>query len=141
MLHCIRHFTTIGRRFQFTWPVPNMRTKSGRQYQRRVGDLSVISLDLANAYESVYPSLIEEAMCHFWIPKPVQRMTIEYYNKYKMRFTTKDFTTDWQRFENNTKTENKAIQTPLRAFRDDIFISSKLEKAIRGPLERLYELI
>ena len=77
MLQCRRHFTTKGRRFKFTWLVRNMRTQSGKQYQRRVGDLLVISLDLANAYESVSPSLIEEAMCHFWIPKPVQRMTLE----------------------------------------------------------------
>ena len=55
-------------------------------------DLSVIWLDLANAYGSVPHVLIDQAMEFFWIPEQVRAMVRLYYDKFKMRFTTGKFT-------------------------------------------------
>ena len=57
-------------------------------------NLSVVWLDLANAYGSVPHALIQAAMDFFWIPKKVQHMLMKYYNNFKMRFTTGTFTTE-----------------------------------------------
>ena len=57
-------------------------------------DLSVIWLDLANAYGSVPHAMIKEALEHFWIPQEVQDMMMMYYNNFKMRFAAGDFTTE-----------------------------------------------
>ena len=62
-------------------------------------DLSVVWFDLANAYGSVPHRLLTKAMNHFYIPGKVQLLMERYYNNFKMRFTTKDFTTDWHRVE------------------------------------------
>ena len=38
-------------------------------------------------------------MGHFWFPEPVQAMLMQYYDNFRMRFTTDGFTTDLQRLE------------------------------------------
>ena len=58
-------------------------------------DLSVVWLDLANAYGSVPHRLIKFSMDFFHIPTKIQRMLMSYYDNFKMRFTTSDYTTDW----------------------------------------------
>ena len=112
MLHCIWHFTTKRRGFKFCWPVQNMRTQSGKQYRRPYGrkhflrpwedqrgeaDLSVILLDLGNCLQICF--LLDGRWNNVSFPKPVQRMTIEYYKNFKIRFTKTDFTTHWKRLE------------------------------------------
>ena len=41
---------------------------------------------------------IKEAMEHFWIPQEEQDTMMMYYNKFKIRFTTGDFTSgrEWK---------------------------------------------
>ena len=126
-------------------------------------DLTVIWLDLANAYGSVPHVLIEQAMEFFWIPEPVRRMIRKYYDLFKMRFTTGSFTTDWQRLEvgiaagctisvilfvlvmemllKACKCDGAKTVTPLRSFMDDITTLMRGEKATRDLLQRLDELI
>ena len=58
-------------------------------------DLSVVRLDLANAYGSVPHRLIRFSMDFFHFPTKIQRMLMSYYDNFKMRFTTSDYTTDW----------------------------------------------
>ena len=62
-------------------------------------DVAMVWLDLANAYGSVPHQMIHNAMDFFWIPDEVQKMLMAYYNNFKMRFTTSDYTTDWQSLE------------------------------------------
>ena len=57
-------------------------------------DLSVMWLDLANAYGSVPHKLIKFSMDFFHIPTKIQRMLMSYYDNFSMRFTTSDYTTD-----------------------------------------------
>ena len=105
------HFSTKGEDSnllgQFRTCVLNLGCNT--EDERGEGDLSMISLELANAYKSASHSLIEEAMCHFWVPKPIQRITSENYKNFKMRFTTTDFSTDWQRLFNSVQFNSKSL--------------------------------
>ena len=62
-------------------------------------DLSVVWLDLANAYGSVPHALIEFAMEFMWIPEKVRSFIMQYYSDFRMRFSTTQYTTTWQRLE------------------------------------------
>ena len=126
-------------------------------------DLSVVWLDLANAYGSVPHALILKSMEFFWIPKAVQNFILQYYNQFCMRFTTKEFTTNWQRLEvgiaagctvsvvlfvlvmemllRSTQCENTRVRAPMKAFMDDIAIVSKRTSATEEILKRLDDLI
>ena len=127
------------------------------------GELSVVWLDLANAYGSVPHKLLKMAMEHFWIPEEIQKLMMKYYDNFMMRFTVGDFTTEWQRLEigiaagctisviwfilvmemviRSTETNGAEIKTPLKAFMDDITVVSKSEVATHGMLKRLDQLI
>jgi hypothetical protein len=146
---CVEHAFTI-------WEVIQMAKEEKE-------DLSVIWLDLANAYGSVPHKLLELAMEHFWIPEVIQRMMMEYYDNFVMRFTTGKFTTDWQRLEvgiaagctisvvlfvlvmemilKSTETKDEEIKIQLKGFMDDITVISKAEAATRNILKRLDDLI
>ena len=126
-------------------------------------NLSVVWLDLANAYGSVPHKLLKMAMEHFWIPEEIQQLMMKYYDNFVMRFTTAGFTTEWQRLEigiaagctisvvwfvlvmemilRSTETKEAEMQTPLKAFMDDITIVSKSEATTHRMLGRLDELI
>ena len=62
-------------------------------------DLKVVWLDLGNAYGSVPHELLFKAMEFFHIPENVKSIMQNYYNKFRMRFATENFTTDWHRLE------------------------------------------
>ena len=62
-------------------------------------DLGVVWLDLANAYGSVPHALIEFAMEFFWIPEKVRNFIMQYYGDFRMRFSTDQYTTSWQKLE------------------------------------------
>ena len=59
-------------------------------------NLSVVWLDLANAYGSVPHALIEFATEILWIPEKVRNFIMQYYSDFHMRFTTNQLTTSWQ---------------------------------------------
>ena len=128
-------------------------------------DLSIVWLDLANAYGSVPHKLIMKAMDHFFIPEKVQSLMKNYYDKFKMRFTTKNFTTDWHRLEvgiaagctisviwfvlvmemllrSADLSEDKAmVNSPKKAFMDDVTLLCRDQEQMRNVLSRLEELI
>ena len=126
-------------------------------------DVAMVWLDLANAYGSVPHQMIHNAMDFFWIPEEVQRMLMAYYNNFKMRFTTSDYTTDWQSLEvgiaagctvsvilfvlvmemmlKSTDCQNTLVRTPLRAFMDDITVKSKDENGMKEVLKQLEKLV
>ncbi len=79
---CVEHATMI-------W-------SSIKQARRERADLSVVWLDLANAYGSVPHKAILAALRHFWVPNKVIDIINLYYNKFQMRFTTRQYTTAWQ---------------------------------------------
>ena len=141
--------------------------KSAKQAK---SNLEVIWLDLANAYGSVPHSIIDLALSHFWVPDRLRVMVERYYKKFKMRFTTKNFTTSWQELAvgipmgcaispllfvmvmeivirnsqgsvNGIQVANNQILPPMRAFMDDITIISPDKAQVVASIERLHELI
>ena len=61
--------------------------------------LVVTWLDIANAYGSIPHSLIKLALRRAHVPEEFCNLVESYYGNVKIRFTTKNFTTDWQRVE------------------------------------------
>ena len=134
-----------------------------RSAKKKKSDISVIWLDLANAYGSVPHAMIEEAMEIFWFPNELQEMIMSYYNNFQMRFTTATFTTDWQRLEKgitagctisvvlfilvmemmlkSADIEVVVMKPTLKAFMDDITVLAKCEEDTKRVLSRLDELI
>ncbi len=62
-------------------------------------NLSVVWLDLANAYGSVPHALIQFAIEFLWVPEKVRNYIMQYYSNFQMRFTTTQYTTSWQSLE------------------------------------------
>lgn len=148
---CVEHAFSIWEEIQ--------RAKQEKQ------NLSVVWLDLANAYGSVPHKVLFKAMDHFYIPNKVQKIMKDYYGTFKMRFTTKSFTTSWHRLEvgiaagctisviwfilvmemilrSTDFTEERAmVKSPKKAFMDDITLLSKGPDAMLKGLMRLEELI
>lgn len=70
-----------------------------REAKESKGDLTVVWLDLANAYGSIPHDLINTAMEHYHIPQHIRRMITTYFSGFKLRFQTTQFTTQWQDLE------------------------------------------
>ncbi|KAK0152386.1 hypothetical protein N1851_006100 [Merluccius polli] len=84
-------------------PVPEIQPCVGSQLIREAkeskGDLTVVWLDLANAYGSIPHDLINTAMEHYHIPQHIRGMITTYFSGFKLRFRTTQFTTQWQDLE------------------------------------------
>lgn len=62
-------------------------------------DIAVIWLDLANAYGSIPHKLVKKTLTMHHVPAHIIKLINNYYSDFKMRFTTSDFTTEWQKLE------------------------------------------
>ncbi|XP_063688236.1 uncharacterized protein LOC134821425 [Bolinopsis microptera] len=62
-------------------------------------DLSVVWLDLANAYGAVPHLLIVKALRFYHIPEKVINIVIKYFSEVYGRFSSKTVTSEWQQFE------------------------------------------
>ena len=70
-----------------------------REAKEAKGDLVVTWLDIANAYGSLPHEVILTALRSAHVPEQVCKLVESYYADVKIRFSTKDFTTDWQQVE------------------------------------------
>ena len=70
-----------------------------REAKREKKNLVVTWLDIANAYGSIPHKLIFKALSEAHIPEDVIQMVESYYSNARIRFATRDFTTEWQRVE------------------------------------------
>ncbi|XP_030008310.1 uncharacterized protein LOC115431800 [Sphaeramia orbicularis] len=70
-----------------------------REAKANKGDLTVVWLDLANAYGSVPHALIHAALDHYRIPQHIKGMITSYLGGIQLRFKTTHFTTQWQNLE------------------------------------------
>ena len=61
--------------------------------------LVVVWLDIANAYGSIPHDLIQLALRRAHVPDDFCKLVESYYGNMNIRFTTKEFTTEWQRVE------------------------------------------
>ena len=62
-------------------------------------DLDVIWLDLANTYGSVSHQMILLSLQMYHIPDEISKMVGTHFNGFLVRFATKEYTTNWNRFE------------------------------------------
>ena len=95
-------------------------------------DLVLTWLDVANAYGSVVHQLIEEALRRVHVPEEVCGMIKNYYNDVSIRFTTKNFTTQWQRIERGIIT-GCTLSATLFALTMTMLVKSA-EKETKGPV-------
>ena len=153
---CVEHATMIWDAIQ--------KAKSEKK------NLDVVWLDLANAYGSVPHKLIHLALETYHVPKNIQEMLQKYFQGFSMRFTTKEYTTDWINLEigiamgcaispilfvmameiilkaamtsaNLTDLGNGYITPPLKAFMDDTTVLSTQEDETRKVLQQLDDVI
>ena len=127
--------------------------------------LNVVWLDLANDYGSVPHELLMKAMDFFYIPQEVQSIMKEYYDNFRMRFSTEDFTTEWHRLEigiaagcsisviwfilvmemllrsADCQEEKAKVRSPKKAFMDDVTLLTRDVDAMQSVLTRLDKLI
>ena len=141
-----------------------------QEAKRQKKDLSVVWLDLANAYGSVPHALIEYAMAFFWIPESVKNYVMKYYEEFQMRFSTGEYTTRWVDLEVGipmgctispilfvlameiiTKAAERSGPgisfsegeelPPIRAFMDDLTLLCPSTEAVMNILTKLEELM
>lgn len=63
------------------------------------GNLTVVWLDLANAYGTVPHKLIGKALDHCHVPGKVIEILASYFERIHLRFSVQDYITSWQRVE------------------------------------------
>ena len=141
-----------------------------KEVVKNKGDLSVIWLDLANAYGTVPHKLIELTLDKYHIPLVFREMIMDYYNCFHIRFTTENFTTTLQQLEIGIITgctlsvilfcgtmnliikstekmsrgpamKSGIIQPPNKAFVDDMTLVTKSVVEGRWALNELVEVI
>ena len=133
-------------------------------------DLDIIWLGLANAYGSVPHQMIHLSLQMYHVPVEISSMIGAYFDGFSMRFTTKDFTTNWTRLEvgiamvytvsrvlfvilmqlllkateikSNFLELGKGCQMPpVKAFMDDTTILSSKESTTRKLISFMEELM
>ena len=70
-----------------------------REAKVNKGDLTVVWLDLANAYGTVPHKLIEKALQHYHIPGKIQAIINNYLEGIHLRFSVEDYETSWLKLE------------------------------------------
>ena len=70
-----------------------------REAKTEKKNLVVTWLDIANAYGSIPHDVIKKALERAHVPEKTRQLIESYYSDVRIRFTTKDFTTTWQRVE------------------------------------------
>ena len=70
-----------------------------REAKQQKKNLVVSWLDIANAYGSMPHTLIQIALRQSHVPEKIRDLIRSYYSDVKIRFTTEEFTTEWQRVE------------------------------------------
>ena len=104
------------------------------EVKTRKGDLTLIWLDLANAYGSVPHRLIDLAMTRYFLPMRIQELVLMYYHKVRVRFSTRTFTTSPQRVEKGIVT-GCTISVILFVMAFNLLIKTA-ESECRGPVTR-----
>ena len=136
-----------------------------QEVKEKKEDLSIIWLDLANAYGSVPHKVLFLAMEHFHIPEEIRVLMMQYYSNFKMRFTTTNFTTDWHALEvgiaagctisviwfilvmemilqaSGFDKDHTKVRSPIKAFMDDITLLTREKNAMARVMDDLDELI
>ena len=70
-----------------------------REAKENKGDLTVLWLDLANAYGSMPHKLVEEALKRHHVPPSVCDLIVDYYENFRLRAYSSTVTSEWQTLE------------------------------------------
>ena len=70
-----------------------------REAKTEKKDLVITWLDIANAYGSIPHNLIQTALQRAHVPETICNLVQDYYSQPRIRFTTNQFTTEWQHVE------------------------------------------
>ncbi|XP_053391239.1 uncharacterized protein LOC128554051 [Mercenaria mercenaria] len=145
-------------------------TQLTKEAKATKGDLTVLWLDIANAYGTVPHKLVDLTLKKYHVPEKFRNLLWHCFDNFKMRFTVADYTTSWRRLEVGivtgctisvilfsvamnllVKTAGKMSrgpitisgirQPPTRAFMHDMTITAKSVPEGRWMLEDLGRLI
>uniref|UniRef100_A0A3B1JAJ2 Reverse transcriptase domain-containing protein n=1 Tax=Astyanax mexicanus TaxID=7994 RepID=A0A3B1JAJ2_ASTMX len=140
-----------------------------REARENKGDLAVLWLDLANAYGSIPHKLVQTTLERHHVPGQVAELIMNYYDQFSMRVSTGSITSEWHRVEvgiitgctisvilfvlamnmlvksaetqcRGPKTMTGVRQPPVRAFMDDLTITTESVPGSRWILQGLEEL-
>ncbi len=132
-----------------------MVTQLIREARENKGNLSVLWLDLANAYGSIPHKLVELTLTKHHIPTRVRDLIADYYNNFRMRTSSGAVTSGWHKIEIGTitgctisvilfslamnmltmsaepecrglKTKSAQRQPPIRASMDDLTVTESV---------------
>ncbi|XP_041934289.1 LOW QUALITY PROTEIN: uncharacterized protein LOC121697073, partial [Alosa sapidissima] len=141
-----------------------------REAREGKGDLTVLWLDLANAYGSIPHKLVEVALLQHHVPKKVIELILDYYSNFRLRVTVGSGTSDWHRLEKGIitgctisvilfalamnmivksaelewrgpLTKSGVRQPPIRVFMDDLTVTTTSVPGCRWILQGLEKLI
>ncbi|XP_061772124.1 uncharacterized protein LOC133562186 [Nerophis ophidion] len=141
-----------------------------REARENKGDLAVLWLDLENAYGSIPHKLVEEALNRHQIPKKFRDLILDYYANFHLRVSSGKTTSDWHRLEKGIITgctisvilfalamnmlvksaevqcrgplsRSGVRQPPIRAFMDDLTVTTTSVPGCRWILNGLQEVI
>ena len=79
--------------------ITGVLTQLIREAKEGKGDLSVVWLDLTNAYGSIPHKLVEITLSRYHMPVKVQNIIKGYYDNFYLRFSCNKGTSPWQRLE------------------------------------------
>ena len=102
-----------------------------REARIRNGDLTLVWLDLANAYGSIPHPLISVALEHYHIPDQAQKLVKSYFGDIRLRFTVENKTTRWQNVEKGIVTG--CTISPILFVMGMNLIIRAAERETRGP--------
>ncbi|XP_019617765.1 PREDICTED: uncharacterized protein LOC109465064 [Branchiostoma belcheri] len=149
---CLEHTSILSQLIQ--------EAKAGKE------DLAIVWLDLQNAYGSVPHQLIKVALEKYYVPEPVRLLIEQYMDGLMIRFTVNGYTTSWQRLQKGIitgctisvilfvaamnlvmkpalgqargpKTDSGIRQRPLKAFMDDLTVTTESVISARYVLRSL----
>ncbi|XP_048863711.1 uncharacterized protein LOC125738598 [Brienomyrus brachyistius] len=141
-----------------------------REAREGKGDLAVLWLDLANAYGSIPHKLVETTLDHHYIPDKIKDLILNYYGNFRLRVTSGSITSNWYRLEKGIITgctisvilfalamnmlvkaaemecrgplsKSGIRQPPIRAFMDDLTVTTTSVPGCRWILQGLEKLI
>ncbi|KAI4901999.1 hypothetical protein NFI96_003045 [Prochilodus magdalenae] len=105
-----------------------------RQAREGNGDLSVLWLDLANAYGSIPHKLVEITLARHHIPHKIKDLVLNYYRNFRLGVMSGSITSSWHRLEKGIIT-GCTISDILFALAMNMLVKAA-ETECRGPLSK-----
>ena len=105
-----------------------------REAKENKGDLTVLWLDLANAYGSIPHKLVEEALTRHHVPPSVCDLIADYYRNFRLRTCSSSVTSEWQTLEKGIIT-GCTMSAVLFSLTMNMLVKAA-EVECRGPLSR-----